>query len=160
MNWSDIVILFGGSSDERLVSVASAQNLASQIPEADLIYMNTTNSLHYISRTELLAHTDPFTKQFIPTTPSFAGHVSKALEHLRNKTIIIAMHGTEGEDGTLQGILEKAHIPFTGTGALASGHCFDKKKTKEMAKNIPLPIIEDLVFHATHKCEEDLKDFF
>jgi D-alanine-D-alanine ligase len=160
MNWSDIVILFGGSSDERLVSVASAQNLSRQIPEADLIYMDVTNSLHYISRPELLAHADPFTKQFKPSTPAFAGHISKALDHLKNKTIIIAMHGTEGEDGALQQILEKAHISFTGTGSQASSDCFDKKKTKEMAQSNHLPVIDDLVFKASADFEIDLNDFF
>lgn len=159
MKWSDIVILFGGASDERMVSVASAQNLSREIPEAELIYMNTTSSLHYVPRTELLAHADPFTKQFIPKVPSFAGHISKTLEHFKDKTIIIAMHGTEGEDGTLQAILEKAHISFTGTGAIASRDCFDKKKTKEIAKTHHLPVVEDLVFQA-QECEKKLKDFF
>jgi D-alanine-D-alanine ligase len=160
MNWSDIVILFGGSSDERLVSVASAQNLARQIPEAQLLYTDLSGSLHYVSRTELQAHANPFTEQFTASTPAFAGHISKALEHLKNKTIIIAMHGTEGEDGTLQKILEQARIPFTGTGSQASSDCFDKKVTKLKAHAAHLPVIDDFVFRSDTLFEAQLKNFY
>ncbi len=160
MKWSDIVILFGGSSDERLVSVASAQNLSKQIPEADLLYMDLSGSLHYVSQVELLAHANPFTQQFTASSPAFAGHISKALEHLKDKTIIISMHGTEGEDGTLQKILEDAKIPFTGTGSQASADCFDKKKTKIKAQTQHLPVIDDFVFRANSFFETELTDYF
>jgi D-alanine-D-alanine ligase len=159
MDWSNLVILFGGSSEERLVSVASAQNLSTHIPEADLIFMDPQGGLHYVSPAELQGHKNPFTTSFNPKAPAFAGHISKALEHLRDKTLILALHGTEGEDGTLQEILEKARIAFTGTGAEASRHCFDKKETKKKAALCHLPVIEDLVFESQELADGLLESF-
>ncbi len=43
--------------------------------------------------------------------------------------VFIGLHGGMGEDGTLQGILEKARVPYTGTGTKASALCMDKWRT-------------------------------
>jgi D-alanine-D-alanine ligase len=53
----------------------------------------------------------------------------------------IALHGTFGEDGAIQGILEYAGIPYTGSGVLGSSIAFDKLTSKAilMHKNIPTP---------------------
>jgi D-alanine-D-alanine ligase len=148
MDWKNIIILFGGSSEEKLVSVASAQNLLTQIPEAQLIFIDQAGALYDIAPSLLARHLDPFTQPFIPQSNSFAGHISKAIEFFKDKTLILALHGTEGEDGTLQELFEKHHIAFTGTGSTASRLAFDKKKTKEVAEKNHLRIIEDLIIQA------------
>ena len=53
----------------------------------------------------------------------------------------IALHGRHGEDGTIQGALEVMHIPYTGSGVLASALAMDKFRTKLMwqAANLPIP---------------------
>lgn len=53
----------------------------------------------------------------------------------------IAMHGTFGEDGTVQGLLEAFGIPYTGSGVMASALAMDKIKTKEILRyqGIPTP---------------------
>ncbi len=48
--------------------------------------------------------------------------------------IFIAMHGTFGEDGTVQAILESLHIPYTGSGVLASALAMDKVKAADIYK--------------------------
>ena len=142
---NNLLILFGGSSEERLVSVASAQNLIGQLAEADLWFISPRGDIHQVSRTELQSHQNPFTVQFVPKDKSFAGSLAVAVELMKNKIVIVAMHGTEGEDGTLQALLEKNKIAFTGSGSTSSKKCFDKKLTKTLAGSIGLPIAADLL---------------
>ena len=54
----------------------------------------------------------------------------------------IALHGRQGEDGTIQGALEVMHIPYTGSGVLASALAMDKFRTKLMWQAAGLPIPE------------------
>jgi len=54
----------------------------------------------------------------------------------------IALHGRHGEDGTIQGALEVMHIPYTGSGVLASALAMDKFRTKLMWQAAGLPIPE------------------
>ena len=63
---------------------------------------------------------------------------------LRRTTIdvaVIALHGTYGEDGCIQGMLETMGIPYTGSGVLPSALAMDKLKSKELFRlyNVPTP---------------------
>ena len=53
----------------------------------------------------------------------------------------VALHGTLGEDGCVQGMLECLGIPYTGSGVLASALAMDKLKSKELFRlhNVPTP---------------------
>ncbi len=146
---NDCVILFGGNSEERLVSVASAQNIATVIPEAALWFWTKEGKVHEVSSSELAEHADAFTKEFSSKTAPKAESLRSGLETLKGKAIIIALHGTEGEDGTLQKMLEQMKIPFTGTGAAASEKAFNKILTKKIAaengvNTAPELVIKDL----------------
>jgi len=59
----------------------------------------------------------------------------------------IALHGTFGEDGTIQGILEYAKIPYTGSGVLGSAIAYDKVKSKEIFKFNNIPSADYQVFY-------------
>jgi D-alanine-D-alanine ligase len=81
----------------------------------------------------------------------------RGLEELvraRFDRVFIALHGRYGEDGTLQGALELAGIPYTGSGVLASALAMDKWRTKLVwqAAGVPTPRYEllgaDSDFHA------------
>jgi D-alanine-D-alanine ligase len=54
------------------------------------------------------------------------------------------LHGTFGEDGTVQGLLEVAGLPYVGAGVLASSLAMDKDKTKEVWRQAGLPVVESL----------------
>ncbi len=58
----------------------------------------------------------------------------------------IALHGTYGEDGTIQGILEYAKIPYTGSGVLGSSIAYDKVKSKEIFAINAIPSADYQVF--------------
>jgi len=64
--------------------------------------------------------------------------------------VFIGLHGGIGENGTLQKMLEKAKVPFNGSGSEASGLCMDKYKTGEAIK----PLKKEGIYTAEKKVEE------
>lgn len=55
------------------------------------------------------------------------------------------LHGTFGEDGTIQGLLELAELPYVGAGVLASAVSMDKVATKRMCREAGLPVVDFVV---------------
>ncbi len=158
---NDSIILFGGSSEERLVSVASAQNLSRNMPEAELWFMSQEGAIYKVSAEELAAHVDPFMTSFKPKQSEAYKDFNSAVKVIAGKALIICLHGTEGEDGTLQKILETSQINFTGSGSEASSLAFDKKATKALAKNNDLPVVTDLSLKDFSETEKvTLQGFF
>jgi D-alanine-D-alanine ligase len=60
--------------------------------------------------------------------------------------IIPVLHGTYGEDGTLQGLLEMANVPYVGCGVLGSALGMDKEKMKMVFQAVGLPGVDYLVY--------------
>ena len=58
-----------------------------------------------------------------------------------------ALHGTYGEDGCIQGLLEYFKIPYTGSGVTGSALAYDKLKTKEILKFHGIPTADYEVFY-------------
>ena len=142
---SDCIVLLGGSSEERLVSVASGQNMARQIPEAKLWFLTKTGAVHQITNEELAAHQNPFTEEFNPKSPVLAPSLKEALPQAQTAIIVVALHGTEGEDGTLQKLFEENKIAFTCTGSKASTLAFNKSETKKIARQNGISVVEDMI---------------
>jgi D-alanine-D-alanine ligase len=69
------------------------------------------------------------------------GDIDQVLRQTRIDLAVIALHGTYGEDGCIQGLLETMGIPYTGSGVLASALSMDKLKSKELFRlyNVPTP---------------------
>lgn len=60
------------------------------------------------------------------------------------------LHGTMGEDGTIQGLLELAEVPYVGSGVLASSLGMDKDLTKRLVAAAAIPIVPFLVLRNEH----------
>src|SRR5205823_2019858 len=90
-----------------------------------------------VNRDELLAHPNPFTNDFQPSRPAIWPDLEMALDTLpvEDPVFLLALHGGEGEDGTVQAMMETRGIPFTGSGSAASAVAFDKGMANEMMKN-------------------------
>ncbi len=56
------------------------------------------------------------------------------------------LHGTFGEDGTMQGLLELAELPYVGAGVLSSAVSMDKTFTKRLCRDAGLPVVPYVVF--------------
>lgn len=129
-----ITILFGGTSKERLVSVASAQALHQTLQEAELWFWDNDNSVHEAEFAALLAHAKPFEEPFKPMAPSL-GTIDQALDRARaeNRVLVLGLHGGIAENGELQAMCEMRAIPFTGSGSASSHLAFDKVAAKRFA---------------------------
>jgi D-alanine-D-alanine ligase len=67
--------------------------------------------------------------------------VSTPQTHKQIDVIIPVLHGPNGEDGTMQGLLELANIPFVGSGVLGSALCMDKDAAKRILRDAGIPIV-------------------
>jgi len=80
--------------------------------------------------------------------PGGAGTNAEALAALASwapDAVFIAMHGADGEDGTVQGALQLLDIPFQGSGVRASAIGLDKARTKALLRQAGLPVAADRV---------------
>lgn len=57
------------------------------------------------------------------------------------------LHGTFGEDGTMQGLLELADLPYVGPGVMASAACMDKDVMKRLLHERGIPVVEYITLH-------------
>ncbi len=64
----------------------------------------------------------------------------------KTDVVFLALHGTYGEDGTVQAELEKLHVPYTGCGPEASRLAFDKVLTKQRCLEAGIPTARFMVF--------------
>jgi len=128
-----LIVLFGGQSDERHVSVASAQNIASHLDAPLCWFWAPNGAVHDVAPDELLRHANPFLDDYVPSRPAIWPDIEQALDTLpvEDPIFVLALHGGAGEDGTLQRMLERRGIPFTGSGSEASAVAFDKERAKE-----------------------------
>ena len=131
------IVLFGGPSDERHVSVASAQNVLRVMPEALAWFWSPDGMVYDVAVREVLAHQRPFEIDFAPSRPAIFPDIEQALDTLpvEDPVFLLALHGTGGEDGTLQQMFESRGIPFTGSDSTTSANAFDKERAKEIVKN-------------------------
>ncbi len=66
-------------------------------------------------------------------------NIARSLDQNRIDLAFIALHGTYGEDGAIQGLLEYMKIPYTGSGVLGSALAYNKLKSKEIFKQHGIP---------------------
>lgn len=69
----------------------------------------------------------------------------------------LALHGTFGEDGCIQGLLEYFKIPYTGSGVLGSALAYDKLKSKEILKFHGIPTADYEVFNKSQEIRRNLE---
>jgi D-alanine-D-alanine ligase len=112
-----VVVLKGGLSAEREVSLVSGRECASALRRAgyDVVEIDAGRN------------------------------VARELMDAAPDAVFNALHGRWGEDGCVQGILEWLGIPYTHSGVLASALAMDKVRTKEMYRAAGLPVAESLV---------------
>ena len=141
-----VIVLFGGRSDERHVSVASAQNIVRSLDAPLAWFWAPGGAVHDVHRDDLLTHKNPFTADFEPSRPAIWPDLEQAFDTLpvEDPVFLLALHGGEGENGSVQRLLEARRIPFTGSGSAASAVAFDKGRAKEIVEN-RLRVAESLV---------------
>ena len=78
-------------------------------------------------------------------------NIGAALAERKIDLACIALHGTWGEDGTIQGVLEYLKVPYTGSGVLGSAIAYNKVVSKEIFMERGIPTAPYQVIHAEHR---------
>lgn len=156
------ILLFGGSSGERLVSVASAQNLAQQYTFDEIYFLYPSGALSKVRKEELLAHKDAFQSEFRASQAPFARELEQATSHFKDAVLFLALHGTQGEDGALQSLFEKAGVAYTGSNSKASHLAFEKDQAKKHLAKAGAPVAAEALLPAEKltQAESILNGFF
>jgi D-alanine-D-alanine ligase len=158
-------VIFGGRSGEHEVSIRSARAIVESIDQRKFEvvpiaitkegkWLAPASSAQLLPPTvhERMAANGPATGDVaLIGDPSHRGLISLAnnsQSFVAEKLDVVfpALHGTYGEDGTLQGLLEMADVPYVGCGVLASSCGMDKVAMKSLFVQAGLPICKYLWF--------------
>lgn len=152
-------LVFGGVSSEHGVSCVSAQTFMTHmlsLPERyDVvpIYIDRSGSwyLYEGDRTDLKnAPNGSYSKQVLISPGKKQKAISilseEGLKTIEIDVVIPVLHGLNGEDGTVQGMLEMARLPYVGCGVMASALGMDKAFTKKIVSHLNIRQAEALVF--------------
>ena len=142
------LILFGGVSSEHDVSLVSAKSVIENTPkdkyELVLIGITKDGRWYRFEGDVSLIPDDKWLQDKANLTPAVispdrADHgiiiLGEKTEKIRIDVVFPVLHGKNGEDGTVQGMLQVAGIPFVGCDMLASACCMDKVITNTLADN-------------------------
>ena len=153
-----IGVIFGGRSGEHEVSVRSARSVIDAIDKSkyEVVPIAITKEGNWLApaaaaellpaetRARLSAQALGSSRDDVAIVgdPSRSGLMALGDDDRRERLDVVfpVLHGTYGEDGTLQGLLEMASIPFVGCGTLASSCGMDKVTMKALFKEAGLPI--------------------
>ncbi len=160
-------VLFGGRSGEHEVSLASAASVIRALdPEKyEAVPIGITKDGRWLvggGAQKLLAEVlksgervslppDPTAASLVPLTPT-PGHPSVTVD-----VMFPVLHGTFGEDGTVQGLLELAGLPYVGAGVLASAVGMEKEVLKRLFAEAGLPIVPFLAIRRSEWERERVK---
>jgi D-alanine-D-alanine ligase len=97
-----------------------------------------------VARSELLAFERPFERDFSPASGRSWPGLELALDsgEARDVVFFLGLHGGSGEDGTVQALLEKKGLAFTGSGSHASRLAFDKLAARERVSSRGIRVAE------------------
>ena len=120
-----VAVIYGGRSGEHEVSLRSAKSIIDAMdPEKYKI-------LHFV-----ISQEGKWSPRPIVPEPRSNPEID---------VVFPVLHGTFGEDGTIQGLLELAELPYVGAGVLASSASMDKEVMKRLAKERGLPVVDYFV---------------
>src|SRR3989338_3433198 len=122
-------LLFGGRSVEHEISLLSAKNVAQALDKKkyDISFIKIDKEGLCFSKTAIY----------------------KSIQSV--DVIFPILHGTFGEDGTIQGLLKLANIPFVGSGVLGSAVCMDKDIMKRILREARIPMADFVTVHDHQK---------
>jgi D-alanine-D-alanine ligase len=141
-----LVVLFGGRSAEHEISCISAFNLLRAVDPAryDVVPIGITRTGQWVNLGDLsiesAAETGALPSPDRAPAESVMVHAGIPPTSAEHTTVVFPLlHGPMGEDGTVQGLLELAGLPYIGSGVLGSALCMDKSVAKEVLRSHGIP---------------------
>ncbi len=162
-------ILFGGKSAEHEVSLQSAKNVADAIDKTtyDVALIGIDKSGRWLLPDQsryLINESDPKLIKLnreneadvalVPQSGGALTDLSAGDTRAALDVVFPILHGPFGEDGTVQGLLKLAGVPFVGAGILGSAVGMDKDVMKRLMRDADIPIAKFLVYR-----HHDVLDF-
>jgi D-alanine-D-alanine ligase len=148
-----ILVVFGGRSGEHEVSLQSANAVMAALRDAghEVVPLGITREGRWLVCADplrALSSGDLSAAESVALLPEPRGSVS--LSRLENgrapiegvDLVFPVLHGTFGEDGTVQGLFELASIPYAGAGVLGSALGMDKITQKTLWRGLGLPVVD------------------
>jgi D-alanine-D-alanine ligase len=150
----NIAIIYGGRSGEHEVSLISAAAIARGVEKSNNIvligiskngkwYLQDNSELERINKDSSsplkIEEKEENLISIIPGNGKNAFTVNG--KPLEIDVVFPALHGTYGEDGTIQGLFEMADIPYVGCTHISSAITMDKEKTKMIWQSVGLPVV-------------------
>ncbi len=150
-----VVVLYGGRSVEREVSRLSARTIVQALDRSryDVIPLAVGENGRFLTSadsTRLLAE-GPVPERIRRAEPAADSLVPVEISPGRADVVFPIIHGTTGEDGTLQGFLEFLGIPFVGAGVTGSAIGMDKAVFKALLKGAGIPTPRSAVIRASER---------
>lgn len=151
-------VIFGGRSVEHDVSIVTAHQVMEVLAgRHDVVPVYITREGKWLTGAalnDLEVHrrgraAEVGEEGFVPPVPGSGGIYIPGGRLRSGRTVALdvvvpAIHGTYGEDGTLQGLLELADIPYAGCGVVASAVGMDKIAMKQAFRATGLPVVDDV----------------
>lgn len=159
-------VFYGGPSAEHDISLMSATNVINALDTRKYDIIPVGIDLHgkmYLQKLSLAVQGDR--TQFLTITQHLnsqvalvPGHGHGLLINLLSKekiqaidVIIPVIHGSYGEDGTIQGLIKAANVPCVGADVLSSAICMDKDIAKRLLRDAGLPVADFITLHKHSK---------
>jgi D-alanine-D-alanine ligase len=144
-----VMVVFGGRSGEHEVSLASARAIMEALQNGgrhEVVPVGITREGRWISSKDPMRELEAASREIVGG-PGLAAPPAKTEEKVPEAlgtvdVVFPVLHGPYGEDGTIQGMLEMAGIPYVGSGVLASAVGMDKITMKKIFAHHGLPQVE------------------
>ncbi|MFZ2904715.1 MAG: D-alanine--D-alanine ligase family protein [Cyclobacteriaceae bacterium] len=145
-----VAILYGGRSVEHGVSVNSAKNIIEFIDKEHfepLAIGISKNGQWFLTKTvdKEIEQGQALGLILNPDKPGFILLASS--DRIKVDLIFPVLHGTDGEDGSIQGLIKALNIPMVGTGVLGSAISMNKIVAKRLLKDAGIPVTKFVAFH-------------
>ncbi|MDO5508728.1 MAG: D-alanine--D-alanine ligase family protein, partial [Corynebacterium casei] len=166
-----VAVIYGGKSTEHSVSCVTAGAIMNNLdPERyEIVPIAITREGTWtIGVTEGLEITDgklpeveeadELTVSLNPVGAGQIHNVTRGTLHAEIDVVFPALHGVNGEDGTVQGVFEMAGIPYVGTGVMSSAVCMDKEFMRKLMVAEGLPVTRDVILRGRTELTAEEKE--
>ncbi len=153
MNKINVGIIYGGKSTEHEVSIRSAKSVFEALNKEkyNVSLINITKAGEWLlaNDNEEITALDNTNSEKISVVPS-NGLMADG-EIIKMDAVLPILHGTAGEDGSIQGLLELAEIPYAGCNVRSSAVCMDKDMTKRLLELKGIGVAPSIVLNYYEK---------
>jgi len=162
-----VLTAFGGVSPEHEVSVLTAMQAMAALEDSSYeirpLYISKSGHWYtgdYLLELKNYESLDKVEKNGIPCTFTKNSLGQPVLQEVKKSwfskpseipvyAVLTAFHGSDGENGSFQGICEAFNIPYTGSGVLSSALGMDKVMAKKVCREAGIPVVQDVHFDET-----------